>query len=122
VLQMQLMQINDSLATVVQDALLREIDPNRSPSPPPRYDGMGKRTNTREMRMRESLINDRIRIIEDLIKINPLYQVRMLKIYYIWLVHALIRLLLSSHPQILLKQSLIEKFIFPSKKILIIIL
>jgi splicing factor 1 len=74
VLQMQLKQVSDKLVTVVQDAILRDIDPNRSPSPPPRYDSMGKRTNTREMRMRESLNNERNRIIENLIRINPLFQ------------------------------------------------
>jgi splicing factor 1 len=74
VYQMQLKQINESLATVVQDALTREADPNRSPSPPPRYDGQGKRVNTREYRMREDLNAARTRLIEDLMKLNPLYQ------------------------------------------------
>ena len=74
VLQMQLKQVSDKLLTVVQDAILRDIDPHRSPSPPPRYDSMGKRTNTTEMRMRENLNNERNRIIENLIRINPLFQ------------------------------------------------
>ena len=76
VLQMQLKQLNDQLLTVAADALQREMDPNRSPSPPPKYDTNGKRTNTREMRMRESLMSSRTKIIEDLIKLNPLFQVR----------------------------------------------
>lgn len=74
VLQMQLKHVTEKIATVVQDALAREQDPNRSPSPPPRYDGHGKRTNTREVRMREALTAEKTRIIEDLIKLNPLYQ------------------------------------------------
>jgi hypothetical protein len=75
VLQMQLKQINEKLLTVVQDAKIKELDPNRSPSPPPRYDGMGKRVNTREVRMRESLSNQRTRVIEEMIRLNPLFQV-----------------------------------------------
>lgn len=73
VLQLQLQQINQQLITVVRDALLMEQDPNRSPSPPPKYDSNGKRTNTREVRMREKLMQQRTNIIESLIKINPLY-------------------------------------------------
>ena len=74
VYQMQLKSVTEKLNTVVRDALVREQDPNRSPSPPPRYDGHGKRTNTREVRMREALTAERTRIIEDLMKLNPLYQ------------------------------------------------
>ncbi|CAM9175862.1 unnamed protein product, partial [Ectocarpus fasciculatus] len=74
VYQMQLKSVTEKLSTVVRDALIREQDPNRSPSPPPRYDGHGKRTNTREVRMREALTAERARIIEDLMKLNPLYQ------------------------------------------------
>ncbi|RYG68328.1 hypothetical protein EON64_05410, partial [archaeon] len=73
VLQLQLQQINQKLLTVVQDALLIEQDPRRSPSPPPRYDAHGKRTNTREVRMRESLSQQRLAIIEQLIKIDPFF-------------------------------------------------
>eukprot|EP01039_Chlorochromonas_danica_P000512 gene512-551_t len=74
VLKLQLQQVNQRLLTVTQDALRIEQDPNRSPSPPPRYDSSGKRTNTREMRMRESLNKDRVTLIEHLIKLNPGFQ------------------------------------------------
>lgn len=74
VLKLQLQQVNQRLLTVTQDALRIEQDPNRSPSPPPRYDSSGKRTNTREMRMRESLNKDRVALIEQLIKLNPGFQ------------------------------------------------
>lgn len=75
ILQMQLKQINDKLLTVIGDAKVKELDPNRSPSPPPKYDTNGKRVNTREVRMRESLTAHRIRIIEEMIRVNPLFQV-----------------------------------------------
>lgn len=52
-------QLNEKLATVVQDALAKSQDPDRSPSPPPRYDGNGVRTNTRDVRMREGLNKER---------------------------------------------------------------
>ena len=75
ILQMQLKQITDRLPMIAVEAAAIEANPNRSPSPPPRYDSNGKRTNTREMRMRETLAQERIEIIEKLLKINPLYQV-----------------------------------------------
>jgi splicing factor 1 len=75
VLQMRLKAITDRLPGLVAEALAIEADPNRSPSPPPKYDSAGKRTNTREMRMREELTEERTNIIESLIKLNPLYQV-----------------------------------------------
>lgn len=71
ILKLQLQQTGQRLLTVVQDALIIEQNPDRSPSPPPKYDSQGKRTNTREVRMRESLINQRTEIIEQLIKLSP---------------------------------------------------
>ena len=76
VLQMQLKTINEKLLTVDQDARREELNPNRSPSPPPKYDSHGKRTNTRDVRMREALTNQRTRTIEEMIRLNPLFQVR----------------------------------------------
>jgi hypothetical protein len=75
VLQMQLKQLNDKLLTVVQDAAIEELNPNRPPSPPPKYDSYGKRLNTREVRMRESLTAQRTAVIEQMMKLNPLFQV-----------------------------------------------
>jgi hypothetical protein len=74
VLKLQLQQINEKLVNVVSDALRIEQDPNRSPSPPPKYDSTGKRTNTREVRMRDFLMTERKRIIEETMKLNPQYQ------------------------------------------------
>jgi hypothetical protein len=75
VLQMQLKTINEKLMTVAQDALREEMNPNRSPSPPPKYDSHGKRTNTRDVRMRETLTSQRTRTIEEMMRLNPLFQV-----------------------------------------------
>ena len=74
VLKLQLQKINEKMKTVVQDAAAIEQNPNRSPSPPPRYDSNGKRTNTREVRMMESLNKERLRILDELLKLNPQYQ------------------------------------------------
>ena len=73
VLKVQLQQVADKLLTVVQDAIRIDLDPNRPPSPPPKYDSNGKRINTREVRMREELMENRAKIIEELMKINPQY-------------------------------------------------
>lgn len=59
VLQVRLTQANEKLATVDQDAIARSQDPDRSPSPPPRYDSNGVRTNPRNVRMREALNRER---------------------------------------------------------------
>ena len=74
VLKVQLEQIGQRLVTVAQDAVRIGLDPSRSPSPPPRYDGSGKRSNTRDVRMKEELMEQRGKIIEELMKINPQFQ------------------------------------------------
>ena len=112
VLQMQLRQITDRLPTIAIEAAAIEANPNRSPSPPPRYDSNGKRTNTREMRMREALTQERITIIEKLLKLNPLYQVRL---HIEYLINTLCHVLLShrlSHLPILFDRSLCVDYIF----------
>ncbi|ETP19682.1 hypothetical protein F441_06429 [Phytophthora nicotianae CJ01A1] len=73
-LRAQLENINQKLKTVVMDAAMIEKDPNRSPSPPPQYDSNGKRTNTREVRMKAALEKRRRETIEELVKINPLFR------------------------------------------------
>ncbi|KAF0748264.1 hypothetical protein AaE_007402, partial [Aphanomyces astaci] len=62
------------MATVVQDAAIIGKDPNRSPSPPPVYDSMGKKLNTREARMRASYESQRMDIIGQLVEVNPLFK------------------------------------------------
>jgi len=44
---------------------------NRSPSPPPTYDGHGRRTNTREVRYRKKLEDERIRLVDRALKNDP---------------------------------------------------
>ena len=77
ILKIQLNQINESLLTVVQDAKAMEQNPNRSPSPPPKYDSSGKRTNLREVRMRDTLLEKRSKIIEEMMKLNPTFPTPM---------------------------------------------
>ena len=45
--------------------------PDRSPSPPPIYDAMGKRKNTRAVRWRERYTNERQDILEQMMDLNP---------------------------------------------------
>eukprot|EP00128_Syssomonas_multiformis_P011736 Colp12_sorted_trinity150504_noHs@30680 len=48
------------------------VDPReRSPSPPPTYDRMGKRTNTREMRTRKKLMDEQRDLVDRAQKLNP---------------------------------------------------
>ena len=42
-----------------------------SPSPPPTYDGQGRRTNTREVRYRKKLEDERIRLVDRAMKNDP---------------------------------------------------
>ena len=46
----------------------------RSPSPQPVYDAKGIRTNTREQRTKEKLHNERINIIQELLKIDKTFK------------------------------------------------
>ncbi|KAF8742686.1 hypothetical protein AX14_002911 [Amanita brunnescens Koide BX004] len=43
----------------------------RSPSPPPTYDSHGRRTNTREVRYRKKLEDERVRLVERALKNDP---------------------------------------------------
>lgn len=43
----------------------------RSPSPPPTYDAHGRRTNTREVRYRKKLEDERIRLVDRALKNDP---------------------------------------------------
>jgi splicing factor 1 len=70
----------------------------RSPSPEPVYDQYGKRVNTREMRTRRKLEEDRHNLVQKILAINSQYKPPsdyrpMTKRYQVWLVH-----LLCDHP------------------------
>lgn len=70
-LQLRLQDINRRLSTVAQDAAKREQDPDRTPSPPPVYDSVGKRLNTREIRMRNALNSEQQSVMREMVKLNP---------------------------------------------------
>ncbi|OQR85847.1 branchpoint-bridging protein [Achlya hypogyna] len=74
VLRAKLDDLARKMATVAQDAAIIEKDPNRSPSPPPQYDSNGKRLNTREMRMRAVYERQRMDVMDQLVKVNPLFK------------------------------------------------
>lgn len=52
-------------------SFLLTIDP---PSPPPTYDAHGRRTNTRDIRYRKKLENERIALVERAMKNDPNFQ------------------------------------------------
>jgi len=72
-LQIKLSYVELKLSTVISDALIRDANPNRSPSPPPIYDENGKRTNNTEARMKSDLMKIRSEVIESIIKIFPTF-------------------------------------------------
>ncbi len=47
------------------------IDSGRSPSPPPTYDRNGRRTNTRDMRLRDKFQKERMALVEKLMNLTP---------------------------------------------------
>jgi hypothetical protein len=75
ILQMQLSAVGPKLDRVDEDykALLADPSRPRSPSPPPTYDKEGKRTNRRDVRMREKLQQEQQRLLDDILKIDPSY-------------------------------------------------
>ena len=74
-LQSHLRTINSKLSNLEVEA--KRVDdlphghPDRSPSPPPIYDAMGKRKNTRAVRWRERYTNERQDILEQIMDLNP---------------------------------------------------
>lgn len=48
-------------------------DSSRSPSPPPQYDNLGRRTNTREQRYKRKLEDERHKLVEKALKSIPDY-------------------------------------------------
>lgn len=47
---------------------------SRSPSPPPTYDAHGRRTNTREVRYRKKLEDERIKLVDRAVKTDPTFR------------------------------------------------
>ncbi|GAA6018786.1 hypothetical protein JCM11491_003448 [Sporobolomyces phaffii] len=69
-LQLRLDEISRSLRT----GQVVPPDGQRSPSPPPTYDSHGRRTNTREVRYRRKLEDERMRLVDRQIKSDPNYK------------------------------------------------
>ena len=61
-------EITQKMATGLLDY---DMSDNRSPSPPPTYDSMGKRTNTKDIRIREALLSERQALIMRAQRLNP---------------------------------------------------
>ena len=58
----------------LQDWRIPDDPRERSPSPPPTYDNQGRRTNTREQRIKKSLEEERQKLVVKLTKLNPDYK------------------------------------------------
>uniref|UniRef100_A0A5S6R3I7 Splicing factor 1 n=1 Tax=Trichuris muris TaxID=70415 RepID=A0A5S6R3I7_TRIMR len=71
-LQLQIEDITRKLRT--GDLGIPANPEERSPSPEPIYDSFGKRLNTREVRTRQNLENERHRLIIKMQEMNPLYK------------------------------------------------
>ena len=67
-LRTRIEEITQKLTTGFLDI---DFSENRSPSPPPKYDNMGKRTNTREQRKKEALLLERQALIQRAQRMNP---------------------------------------------------
>lgn len=64
----------DEIARALRSGLVVPPDGSRSPSPPPTYDSHGRRTNTREVRYRKKLEDERMRLVERQIKSDPSFK------------------------------------------------
>ena len=70
--QLRIEEITRMLRT--NDLGIRQSLEDRSPSPEPQYDSMGKRTNTREVRVRAKLEAERHKLVVDMLKFNPQFK------------------------------------------------
>ncbi|KAF8525812.1 hypothetical protein BU17DRAFT_41406 [Hysterangium stoloniferum] len=66
-IQLRLEEINRKLR--LNDYIPPERE--RSPSPPPTYDAQGRRTNTREVRYKKKLEDERVRLVDRALKTDP---------------------------------------------------
>ncbi|KAL2312406.1 Branchpoint-bridging protein [Schizosaccharomyces pombe] len=72
--QLELYSLNVRLEEITQKLRTGDVVPHhreRSPSPPPQYDNHGRRLNTREIRYKKKLEDERHRIIERAMKMVP---------------------------------------------------
>jgi hypothetical protein len=75
--RIRLEECSQKLQTNQINLLDRVAAPDRahSPEPEPIYDQHGKRINTREQRLKEKVGDERIRLIERAMAMNPLFRV-----------------------------------------------
>ncbi|KAK9381503.1 uncharacterized protein V2V93DRAFT_357987 [Kockiozyma suomiensis] len=72
--QIEAYVLNLRIEEISQKLRINDVVPKdgeRSPSPPPQYDGNGKRVNTREYRYRKKLEDERHKLIEKAMKTIP---------------------------------------------------
>jgi len=70
--RLRLEDVMDRLSKVVVLAQEAERDPNRSPSPEPIYNHEGIRINTREVRMRNKLSDQKKQLLDEMLRLRPL--------------------------------------------------
>ena len=78
ILRVSIRDLTRRIDNVEKEADIQSNDPKRSPSPPPIYDSMGNRTNTRAIRLRRCLNILRSELIDELLIINPALRVCLL--------------------------------------------
>lgn len=61
----------DEIARKLRSGDFIPPDRQRSPSPPPTYDNQGRRTNTREVRYRKKLEDERLALVDRQLKLDP---------------------------------------------------
>lgn len=61
----------DEISRALRTGLVVPPDGSRSPSPPPTYDSHGRRTNTREVRYKKKLEDERIHLVDRQMKLDP---------------------------------------------------
>lgn len=64
----------EEIARKIQSNDVVPPERERSPSPPPTYDAQGRRTNTREVRYRKKLEEERVKLVDKQIKLDPNYR------------------------------------------------
>jgi splicing factor 1 len=74
VLRIRIEEITQKLTMAGLLAQEAEFGRDRSPSPTPVYDSMGKRVNTREQRLRDKLNRERQRLVETATMYNPMFK------------------------------------------------
>lgn len=75
--QLEAYALNLRIEEITQKLRSNDVVPSegeRSPSPTPQYDTMGKRTNTREVRYRKKLENERHKLVQKALRSIPNYK------------------------------------------------